>query len=91
MRRDGGFIAWQPDMLLGADVHGATLGIVGYGRIGKAVARRAEGFEMNVIHAGRAGGAPLERAARAIGFRHPPRAADAETTRTTSRRARSAR
>ena len=35
---------------LGRDVHGATLGLVGYGRIGRAVARRAEGFDMEVIH-----------------------------------------
>ena len=35
---------------LGRDVHGATLGIVGYGRIGRAVARRAAGFEMRVLH-----------------------------------------
>jgi glyoxylate reductase len=35
---------------LGTDVHGATLGVVGYGRIGRAVARRAAGFDMTVIH-----------------------------------------
>jgi len=35
---------------LGRDVHGATLGIVGYGRIGRAVARRAQGFSMEVLH-----------------------------------------
>ena len=35
---------------LGQDVHGATLGIVGYGRIGRAVARRAAGFQMSVLH-----------------------------------------
>jgi len=35
---------------LGRDVHGATLGVVGYGRIGRAVARRAEGFHMRVLH-----------------------------------------
>ena len=35
---------------LGRDVHGATLGLVGYGRIGQAVARRAEGFGMRVLH-----------------------------------------
>jgi len=38
---------------LGRDVHGATLGIVGYGRIGRAVARRATGFGMTVLHHGR--------------------------------------
>src|SRR3954447_19605644 len=48
--RDGKWVEWKPDLLLGHDVHGATLGIVGYGRIGKAVARRAEGFGMEVLH-----------------------------------------
>jgi glyoxylate reductase len=40
-------------MLLGADVWGATLGIVGMGRIGRAVARRARGFQMHVLYANR--------------------------------------
>ncbi|WP_267900351.1 NAD(P)-dependent oxidoreductase, partial [Kribbella turkmenica] len=38
---------------LGVDVHSKTLGVVGYGRIGRAVARRAEGFGMRVLHTGR--------------------------------------
>ena len=41
---------WQPLQLLGADVSGATLGIVGFGRIGQAVARRARAFGMRVIY-----------------------------------------
>jgi glyoxylate reductase len=41
---------WGITQYLGRDVHGATLGIVGYGRIGRAVARRAEGFDMRVLH-----------------------------------------
>jgi glyoxylate reductase len=41
---------WQPLQLLGADLAGATLGLVGYGRIGRAVARRAKGFDMRVIY-----------------------------------------
>lgn len=41
---------WDPTGFLGADVHGATLGLVGYGRIGRAVARRAIGFDMTVLH-----------------------------------------
>jgi glyoxylate reductase len=49
----GEWVTWDPAGWLGADVHGATLGIVGMGRIGRAVARRAEGFSMNVIHTGR--------------------------------------
>src|SRR5436190_17674326 len=48
--RDGRWQTWEPDWLLGHDVHGATLGIVGYGRIGRAVARRAAGFAMDVLH-----------------------------------------
>jgi glyoxylate reductase len=40
---------WEPDMLLGRDVHGATLGLVGLGAIGQAMARRAAGFGMRVL------------------------------------------
>jgi glyoxylate reductase len=47
----GEWVTWEPGRWLGADVHGATLGIIGMGRIGQAVARRAAGFEMKVIHA----------------------------------------
>jgi glyoxylate reductase len=48
--REGKWRTWDPTMLLGHDVHGATLGVVGMGRIGQAVARRAAGFDMNVIY-----------------------------------------
>ena len=48
--RAGKWGEFAPDVLLGVDVHGATLGIVGYGRIGRAVARRASGFGMEVLH-----------------------------------------
>jgi glyoxylate reductase len=44
------WITWEPARHLGAEVHGATLGIVGFGRIGRAVAERAQGFKMTVIH-----------------------------------------
>jgi glyoxylate reductase len=47
--RAGKWKAWSPTMLLGRDVHGKTLGIVGFGRIGQAMARRAAGFNMKVI------------------------------------------
>jgi len=47
-------------MLLGLELRGATLGIVGLGRIGQAVARRAEGFGMKVLHSTSRGGLPLE-------------------------------
>lgn len=58
---EGDWLTWEPGRYLGAEVHGATLGIVGMGRIGRAVARRATGFGMRVIHTGRDGGEPLER------------------------------
>lgn len=48
--RAGDWTTWEPEQFLGADVYGATLGIVGFGRIGRAVAERANGFSMRVIH-----------------------------------------
>jgi phosphoglycerate dehydrogenase-like enzyme len=56
----GDWLTWEPARYLGADVHGSTLGIIGLGRIGRAVARRAEGFAMTVIHTSPSGGIPLE-------------------------------
>src|SRR5207237_4473517 len=41
---------WGPEMMLGQDVHGKTLGVVGFGRIGQAVARRAKGFGMRIVY-----------------------------------------
>jgi glyoxylate reductase len=57
--RDGAWGPWQPAHQLGADVAGATLGIVGWGRIGQAMARRGEGFGMEVIHSSRSSGIAL--------------------------------
>jgi lactate dehydrogenase-like 2-hydroxyacid dehydrogenase len=51
--RAGQWRTWGPLLLLGSDVHGATLGIVGFGRIGQAVARRAAGFGMTVLYSSR--------------------------------------
>lgn len=53
--RAGGWRTWSPGGFLGADVHGATLGIVGPGEIGLAVARRGLGFGMRVLCSGRPG------------------------------------
>ena len=46
----GKWKTWEPMLLLGVDIKGATLGLVGFGRIGKAMARRAAGFDMRVIY-----------------------------------------
>ena len=48
--REGNFHGWQGDMFLGGDVHGKTLGVIGCGEIGAAVARRALGFDMRVLY-----------------------------------------
>src|SRR5206468_5327517 len=48
--RDGKFDQWKNMLLLGGDIHGKTLGIVGFGRIGRAMARRAQGFGMRVLY-----------------------------------------
>jgi glyoxylate reductase len=50
LARSGTWRGWNLDQLCGADVWGKTLGIVGFGRIGRAVARRASGFQMKVIY-----------------------------------------
>jgi glyoxylate reductase len=50
LTRSGGWKAWHPSFLLGRDVHGATLGIVGLGQIGQAMARRARGFDMRLLY-----------------------------------------
>src|SRR6266516_2963664 len=47
--RAGKFKAWGPKMFLGYDIYGKTLGLIGLGRIGQAVARRASGFNMKVV------------------------------------------
>ena len=47
--RDGKFLGWEPELLLGRDVSGAVLGLAGFGRIARATARRALGFGMQVI------------------------------------------
>ena len=58
--RSGQWTGWALDQLLGVQLAGKTLGIVGYGRIGQAMARRALGFGMRVIHTGRNEGVPVD-------------------------------
>jgi len=48
--RSGQWKTWGPKLLLGTDIHGKTLGIIGFGRIGRTVAKRAQGFQMNVLY-----------------------------------------
>ena len=68
--RSGQWKRWKLDLLLGTDVHHATLGIVGLGRIGQAVARRARGFQMNVLYAAPRRAAP--EIEQELGARHVP-------------------
>jgi glyoxylate reductase len=58
--RRGEWRTWEPGLLLGHDLHGATVGVVGFGRIGQAVARRLEGFGCEILHTSQRGGVPLE-------------------------------
>ncbi len=48
--RDGNWKTWGPMLLMGVDIHGATLGIVGFGRIGREMARRGRGFGMRILY-----------------------------------------
>ncbi len=59
--RSGGWTTWSPMFMVGQDIHGATLGIVGAGRIGSALARRAQGFGMKLIYHNRRPAAELEQ------------------------------
>ena len=66
--REGRFSGWGPLLMLGSDVTGATLGIVGAGRIGTATARRAAGFSMPIVYASRRRSEAIER----VGARYLP-------------------
>lgn len=68
--RRGEFHGWTPTWMIGARVHGGTLGIVGLGRIGQAMARRARGFGMHVLYSDRAPHA--ETIERALGATFVP-------------------
>ncbi len=67
--REGRWKTWEPQLLLGQDVFGATLGIVGLGRIGEAVARRAKGFSMRLLYSAPRRKPELEAE---LGIRHVP-------------------
>ena len=58
--RRGDWLTWEPTLLLGRDLHDSTVGIVGMGRIGRAVQRRVEGFGARVLFTDVSGGVPLE-------------------------------
>ena len=60
---------WGPEFFLGFEVHGKTLGVVGLGRIGRAVARRAAGFGMPVLYTARRRLPPAEEAALGVAWR----------------------
>jgi len=59
--RDNEWKHWSPFLLAGADVYGQTIGIVGMGRIGQAVARRAMGFNMNILYHNRSRDLAVEK------------------------------
>jgi glyoxylate reductase len=59
MMREGKFAGWAPTMLLGRELRGATLGLIGHGRIASAVEERAKAFGMKVIHSSRSSGLKL--------------------------------
>src|SRR5207247_2105512 len=48
--RAGKFTEWRIDLMLGRDVHHATVGLIGLGRIGQAMARRCHGFDMRILY-----------------------------------------
>ena len=66
---------WGPKLMMGADVHHKTLGVVGYGKIGQAVARRAKGFEMEVLYSGETAPEQSEWGEK-VGFNHLLRESD---------------
>ncbi len=58
--REGRWAPWHPGHMLGGDLADTTLGIIGWGRIGQAMARRGEGFGMHVVHSSRSSGIDLD-------------------------------
>jgi glyoxylate reductase len=89
--RGGRWRTWGPNVMLGCDVHGATLGIIGWGAIGQAMARRAAGFGMRVLyvpgphhpqpaeHPATAGRPKMAGRSQVMHRRHRPRSAAGES------------
>jgi glyoxylate reductase len=69
LARSGNWTNWNLDQLVGTDVWGKTLGIVGFGRIGRAMARRATGFQLKVIYTDAVRAAPEMESELKAGFR----------------------
>jgi glyoxylate reductase len=69
LARSGNWTNWNLDQLVGTDVWGKTLGIVGFGRIGRAMTRRASGFQMRVIYTDAVRAAPEIESELKAGFR----------------------
>ena len=67
--RAGSFAGWGPMLLLGQDVYGKTLGLVGMGRIGEAMVRRARGFGMRILYFDTVRRSPADEAALGIEYR----------------------
>jgi glyoxylate reductase len=63
--REGRWKSWGPMLLTGQDIYGATIGIIGMGRIGEGVARRAAGFNMNILYHNRSRRAEMEKSLNA--------------------------
>jgi glyoxylate reductase len=64
--RSGAWTGWDPSLMLGVDIAGATLGVVGTGRIGEAFAMRSKGFDMKVIYADEKPNEQLEKSLGAV-------------------------
>jgi len=60
---------WNPMQMLGHDVTGATLGLIGFGRIGRAMARRAKAFDLKIVYWNRTRLSPVEEAEMAVDYR----------------------
>ena len=84
--RAGEWRTWEPALMLGRDLHGATVGIVGYGRIGQAVGARLEGFGCEVLTTSSSGGVPMDELLERSDFVTAPHPPDAGDTRSDRRR-----